>query len=75
MAELIQDTDTVMAITEEIRKMVQNEAYSTIKAKETNQQKMRELYDGPLRSGGNKVKAAFYDALLKHQPDLVERLG
>ncbi|XP_061577966.1 receptor-interacting serine/threonine-protein kinase 3-like [Cololabis saira] len=75
MAVLIQDTDMVMAITEEIKKLVHGEAYSRINAKETNQDKMRVLYQGPLRSGGKRVKAAFYDALKKHQPDLVERLS
>nr|XP_046251151.1 receptor-interacting serine/threonine-protein kinase 3-like isoform X2 [Scatophagus argus] len=75
MAELIQQVSEVMAIVEELGHMVHGETYSVIEAKETSQAKMRALYQRTFRSGGVKVKAAFYDALRRHHPELVERLG
>ncbi|XP_070763948.1 ankyrin repeat and protein kinase domain-containing protein 1-like [Enoplosus armatus] len=74
-AMLIRDVSEVMAIAEQLGDMVHVETYSRIEAKETSQGKMRVLYQMTLRSGGVMVKAAFYDALKKHQPSLVERLG
>ncbi|KAM7396606.1 hypothetical protein PAMP_019639 [Pampus punctatissimus] len=74
-AALIQKVSEVMTIAEELGHMVHDEAYSQIEAKDTNQDKMRVLYQRTFRSGGIKVKAAFYDALKKHEPELVERLG
>ncbi|TMS05451.1 Ankyrin repeat and protein kinase domain-containing protein 1 [Larimichthys crocea] len=66
MADLIQTVSVVMAIVEELGNMVHSETYSEIESKSTSQGKMRELYKRVLRSGGEKVKAAFYDALQKH---------
>ncbi|KAE8296381.1 Receptor-interacting serine/threonine-protein kinase 3 [Larimichthys crocea] len=66
MADLIQTVSVVMAIVEELGNMVHSETYSEIESKSTSQGKMRELYKMVLRSGGEKVKAAFYDALQKH---------
>ncbi|XP_068579477.1 receptor-interacting serine/threonine-protein kinase 3-like isoform X2 [Cebidichthys violaceus] len=74
-ATLIQDVAMVMAITEELGDMVHPEAYSLIDAAVTTQKQMRVLYQKSLHSGGEEVKAAFYDALKKHQPALVKRLG
>ncbi|XP_031723334.1 receptor-interacting serine/threonine-protein kinase 3-like isoform X2 [Anarrhichthys ocellatus] len=74
-ATLIQDATMVMTIIEELGDMVHPEVYSLIDSKATTQKQMRELYQTALRSGGEKVKAAFYDALNKHQRDLVLRLG
>ncbi|KAM7003428.1 ankyrin repeat and protein kinase domain-containing protein 1 [Tautogolabrus adspersus] len=74
-AELIQVVSEVMAITEELGEMVHGETYSVIEAKPTSAEKMRALYQRTLRSGGEKVKAAFFDALKKHHPTIVERLG
>ncbi|XP_017261240.1 receptor-interacting serine/threonine-protein kinase 3-like isoform X2 [Kryptolebias marmoratus] len=73
-AELIQRTSQIMAIVEELGKRVHPEAYSTIKAKKVPQEKMRQIYETTLRSG-ESAKAAFYDALKKHEPDLMEDLG
>lgn len=61
-----------MAIAEELGDMVHGETYSLIEAKHTSQDKMRVLYQSTFRSGGEKVKAAFYDALKKHHPRLVD---
>nr|XP_020508571.1 receptor-interacting serine/threonine-protein kinase 3-like isoform X1 [Labrus bergylta] len=74
-AKLIQVVSEVMAITEELGEMVHRETYSVIEAKPTSAEKMRALYQKTLRSGGQKVKAAFFDALKKHHPSLVEHLG
>ncbi|XP_033996988.1 receptor-interacting serine/threonine-protein kinase 4-like isoform X1 [Trematomus bernacchii] len=73
-AELIQDVSEVMAITEALGDMVHPETLSKIGRQDTSQDKMRMLH-GPLRSGGDKVKAAFYDALKAQHLHLVERLG
>lgn len=64
-----------MAIVEELGKRVHPEAYSRIDAKTVPQEKVRELYKTALLSGGDLAKAAFYDALKKHEPDLMEDLG
>lgn len=72
---LIQDVSEVMAIVDELGDMVHKETYSLIEAEMTTQRQMRVLYGKTLRSGGQKVKAAFFDALKKHEPNLVERLG
>ncbi|XP_028441748.1 receptor-interacting serine/threonine-protein kinase 3-like [Perca flavescens] len=73
-AKLIQCVTEVMEITEELGDMVPPEAYSCVEAEATTLAQMRVLYSGPLRSGGVVVKAAFYDALKKHHPEVVERL-
>lgn len=73
--KLIKNVTEVMAILEELGDMVHEEAYSDIKAIATSREKMRELYERTLRSGGDVVRAAFYDALKEHHPQLVERLG
>ncbi|XP_067447171.1 receptor-interacting serine/threonine-protein kinase 3-like [Thunnus thynnus] len=74
-AMLIQNVSEVLAIAEELGDMVHGETYSLIEAKETDQDRMRVLYQRTLRSGGEVVKAAFYDALKKNHSKLVERLG
>ncbi|XP_073328423.1 receptor-interacting serine/threonine-protein kinase 3-like [Pagrus major] len=70
-ATLIQDVSEVMAIADELDDMVHPETYSKIAAVRTSQEQMRMLYMSAFRSGGRKVKAAFYDALKKHHPQLV----
>ncbi|XP_054475774.1 receptor-interacting serine/threonine-protein kinase 3-like isoform X2 [Anoplopoma fimbria] len=74
-AKLIQNVTEVMAITDALGNMVHREAYSVIDAKATSQDKMRVMYQRTLHSGGEEAKAAFYDTLKDHQPDLVKRLG
>ncbi|XP_008294702.1 receptor-interacting serine/threonine-protein kinase 3-like isoform X2 [Stegastes partitus] len=74
-AVLIQSVSEVLAIAEELGDMVHPEAYSAIEAKTTSYGQMRVIYQKTLRSGGDVVKAAFYDALKKHHPRLVERPG
>lgn len=74
-ATLIQRVSQALAIAEELGNMVHNETYSTIRAKEHPCDQVRVLYNETLRSGGERVKAAFYDALKKHQPFLMNELG
>ncbi|KAM4554239.1 ankyrin repeat and protein kinase domain-containing protein 1-like isoform 2-T2 [Fundulus diaphanus] len=68
---IIQETTDAMAIAKELwdMGMIQKEKYSSIKAKETNEDKMRTLFT-TLRQG-KRVKAAFYDALIKHNPEML----
>lgn len=73
-AKLIQVISEVMAITDELGDMVHCEAYALISAQPTSMEKMRVLYQRTLRSG-EEVKAAFFDALKKHHPRVVEQLG
>lgn len=74
-AALIQEVFLVMTIVDELGDMVHRETYSIIEAKDRNQEKMRALYQAILQPGGVKVKAAFYDSLKKHHPEIVEKLG
>uniref|UniRef100_A0A3Q4N991 CARD domain-containing protein n=1 Tax=Neolamprologus brichardi TaxID=32507 RepID=A0A3Q4N991_NEOBR len=71
---LIQEVSEVLAIADELGDLVHPEAYSKIRAIPTSQDKMRELFQRTMRSGGRRVKAAFFDALKKHHPDLVESI-
>ncbi|XP_028288042.1 receptor-interacting serine/threonine-protein kinase 3-like [Parambassis ranga] len=71
-ADLVKKVTEVMCIVEELGNMVHSEAYSNIEAEKTTQKKMRALR-GTLLSG-IKVKAAFYDALKRNHPMLVESL-
>ncbi|XP_055365402.1 receptor-interacting serine/threonine-protein kinase 3-like isoform X2 [Betta splendens] len=75
MAELVQRVPEVTAIVDQLGTMVHSETYSVIESKATSQDKMRTLYRRTLHSGGVKVKAAFYDILIKDYPDLVTSLG
>lgn len=71
---LIQRVTHALAIAEElgVGKIVHSETYSTIKALKKSQDQIRELYD--ILKAGEKVKAAFYDALKIHEAPLMEEL-
>lgn len=75
-ADLIQRVTAVKPIADELRSkgMIQKEEYDEIRAKETDQDKMRTLFES-LDSGGDKVKIAFYNWLENHKPSLFEDLG
>ncbi|CAM4607662.1 unnamed protein product [Leuciscus chuanchicus] len=75
-AKLVQRVQMVMAIADELRSggMLKYEPYCKIRAADTNQEKMRKLYE-VLHSGGDKVKSAFYCSLEKHEPSLFRALG
>ncbi|KAK2842177.1 hypothetical protein Q5P01_012377 [Channa striata] len=74
-AALIQSVSEVMAIAEKLGDMVHGETYSVINSTPTSQGQMRELFQRTLRSGGVKVKAAFYNILREDHPNLVESLS
>lgn len=71
-ATLVQRVEMVMPIADELRSggMMKWEPYCKIRAANTNQEKMRELYE-VLHSGGDEVKSAFYSRLEKHEPCLL----
>ncbi|XP_041740762.1 uncharacterized protein LOC121572796 [Coregonus clupeaformis] len=73
--ELIMRINMVMPIADYLldKGMIQEEAYNKIHKEKTSQDQMRDLYDC-CRSGGAKVKAAFYKCLKKYQPHLVQEL-
>uniref|UniRef100_A0A3Q2E0L4 CARD domain-containing protein n=1 Tax=Cyprinodon variegatus TaxID=28743 RepID=A0A3Q2E0L4_CYPVA len=75
-ADIIQESTNVMALVDELRKMrmVTGETYSIIEETKTNQDKMREIFRMVLRQG-DMVKAAFYDALKKHEPHILNSHG
>lgn len=73
--DLKQRISQIMAIVEELGTRVHPETYSTIKAIKIPTEKVRELYVTTLLSGGDSAKAAFYDALQKHEPALMDDLG
>lgn len=73
-ATLIQRVSRALTIAEELGDMVHSETYSTIRGKTTAHDQLRVLYSNTLWSGGERVKAAFYDALEKHEPFLMDEL-
>ncbi|KAL1280828.1 hypothetical protein QQF64_015428 [Cirrhinus molitorella] len=75
-ATLVQKVIMVMPIADELWSggMLQWEPYCKIRAADTNQEKMRVLYE-VLHSGGDKVKSAFYSQLEKQEPCLFRALG
>ncbi|XP_067267953.1 NACHT, LRR and PYD domains-containing protein 1 homolog isoform X2 [Chanodichthys erythropterus] len=74
--KLVQRVKMVMPIVDELRSggMLKWEPYCKIRAADTDQDKMRELYE-VLHSGGNKVKSAFFLQLVKQEPFLLGDLG
>ncbi|KAM9471819.1 nuclear GTPase SLIP-GC-like isoform 1-T1 [Salvelinus alpinus] len=76
MADLIQRVTMPMCIADRLlaEKMIQQEMYTTIYCAKTSQDQMRLMLDA-VRSGGTRVKSAFYKALLNHGPHLVQDLA
>lgn len=73
--ELIQRVSNIEPILEELKeKIIQQEAYDKIRAQQTPQEKMRALYNGPLKAG-DAAKEAFYQSLKKHEKMLIEDLS
>ena len=69
-ARLIQDATTVMAIVDSLGTIVHPETYAEIQAEKTRQSRMRLVFAKVLDPGGTAVRAAFYNALKQHQPQL-----
>lgn len=73
-AKLIQRVSNIEPILDELKgKIIQQEAYDKIRAQQTPQEKMRALYNGPLKAG-DAAKEAFYQSLKKHEPTLIDDL-
>lgn len=73
--ELIERVSNIEPILEELKeKIIQQEAYDKIRAQQTSQEKMRALYNGPLKAG-DAAKEAFYQSLKKHEKILIEDLS
>ncbi|XP_029951475.1 receptor-interacting serine/threonine-protein kinase 3-like [Salarias fasciatus] len=72
---LIQLVSAVLEIAKELGDMVHPEVLSRIQAEKTSQDKMRLFHSRILAPAGGRVKAAFFDALKKHEPALVKKLG
>ncbi|XP_077078099.1 apoptosis-associated speck-like protein containing a CARD [Siphateles boraxobius] len=75
-ATLIQRVTSVMPIADELQNkdMIHAETYAEIRAENTNQGKMRKLFEA-LEAGGDRVKNDFYHALKNHEPFLFKDLG
>lgn len=74
-AELIQRVSNIEPILDELKgKIIQQEAYAKIRAQQIPQEKMRALYNGPLKAG-DAAKEAFYQSLKKHEPMLIDDLS
>ncbi|KAM9309933.1 uncharacterized protein KZ484_025848 [Pholidichthys leucotaenia] len=75
--ELIQRVTNVMPIVDKLfqRKVLFEEKYQEILKTSTDQDKIRLLYDGPLRAGKRKAKDAFYECLEELEPYLVSDLS
>ncbi|XP_059358630.1 apoptosis-associated speck-like protein containing a CARD [Carassius carassius] len=75
-AVLVQRVTSVMAIADELKnkKMIHNEKYSEIGKEQTDQGKMRKLFEA-LNAGGDRVKNDFYYALRNHEPYLFRELA
>uniref|UniRef100_A0A669B1N8 CARD domain-containing protein n=1 Tax=Oreochromis niloticus TaxID=8128 RepID=A0A669B1N8_ORENI len=73
--ELIQRVSNIELILDELlkEKVIQQESYDRIRALQTSQEKMRELYSGPLKAG-SASKDVFYQILQTHERLLVNDL-
>uniref|UniRef100_A0A669CQH8 CARD domain-containing protein n=1 Tax=Oreochromis niloticus TaxID=8128 RepID=A0A669CQH8_ORENI len=73
--ELIQRVTNIELILDELlkEKVIQQESYDRIRALQTSQEKMRELYSGPLKAG-SASKDVFYQILQTHERLLVNDL-
>ncbi|XP_024253285.2 apoptosis-associated speck-like protein containing a CARD [Oncorhynchus tshawytscha] len=56
------------------RGIITPNTYSDVKANRTTQNRMRELYDGPLKACGPKGKDIFLDILMEQEPFLISDL-
>uniref|UniRef100_A0A3Q0S199 CARD domain-containing protein n=1 Tax=Amphilophus citrinellus TaxID=61819 RepID=A0A3Q0S199_AMPCI len=73
--ELIQRVSNVGPVLDELlnKNVIQQESYDRIRALPTSQEKIRELYNGPLKAGSSS-KDVFYKVLQTHERRLVNDL-
>lgn len=72
---LIRSVTVAMAVTDELGGMVHSEIYRRIFKEDFCMDQMRLLYMEVLDEGSERVQAAFYDAVKKHQFSAIEKLG
>uniref|UniRef100_A0A667WN89 CARD domain-containing protein n=1 Tax=Myripristis murdjan TaxID=586833 RepID=A0A667WN89_9TELE len=73
---LIQSVSMVEPILGELlnRSIINQEGYNKVMAQGTNQEKMKELYEGPLNACGPIGKDMFYELLKQLEPYLILEL-
>ncbi|XP_047454106.1 apoptosis-associated speck-like protein containing a CARD [Mugil cephalus] len=74
--ELIRRVSNIEPILDEllVKEVIQEEAYATIRAMSTCEDKMRALYIGPLKAG-IVCKDVFYETLKTHEKYLITDLN
>ncbi|XP_039662297.1 uncharacterized protein LOC120562581 isoform X2 [Perca fluviatilis] len=74
--KLIERVSNIAAILDELlyKDVIQQETYDKIRVLPTCQEKMRELYSGPLKAGGIRCKDKFYNILEIKEQYLVDEL-
>ncbi|TDH11450.1 hypothetical protein EPR50_G00060930 [Perca flavescens] len=74
--KLIERVSNIAIMLDELldEEVIQQETYDKIKVLPTSQEKMRELYNGPLKACGIKGKDKFYNILEKRERYLVDEL-
>ncbi|CAB1345505.1 unnamed protein product, partial [Coregonus sp. 'balchen'] len=74
--DLIQRVSQVKPILDKLlaKRVITDEGNSTIMAKRTTQDQIRELYMGPLRASGSRAKNIFYEILKELEPLLIKDL-
>ncbi|KAM7421389.1 hypothetical protein PAMA_015495 [Pampus argenteus] len=74
--QLIKRVSNIGPILDELfdHDVVQQECYDKIRALATSQEKIRELYCGPLKAAGVKGKDVFYKLLEEHESYLIDDL-
>ncbi|KAA0702812.1 Periplakin 190 kDa paraneoplastic pemphigus antigen 195 kDa cornified envelope precursor protein [Triplophysa tibetana] len=75
--KLINRVTNVDAILDELlqNKIISAQEYDDIRSKSTSSEKMRDLFTGPIKSGGTLGKDALYETLMNLQPLLMKDLG
>lgn len=73
---LIQRVSMVAPILDDLldKNVINHEGYNMVMSKATNQEKMRELFNGPLNSSGTRGKDVFYEILVEKEAYLIDDL-
>uniref|UniRef100_A0A8C9Y484 CARD domain-containing protein n=1 Tax=Sander lucioperca TaxID=283035 RepID=A0A8C9Y484_SANLU len=74
--KLIEKVSNIPAILDELLRenVIQEDSYDKIRALPTSQEKMKELFSGPLEASGVQGKEMFYKILNKHESYLINDL-
>ncbi|XP_041720451.1 uncharacterized protein LOC121551802 [Coregonus clupeaformis] len=76
MADLIQRVKMVQHVADDLvmEEVIEDELYSRICSADNTEKQIRLMFDA-VQAGGTRAKSAFYKALQKHEPRLVQDLG